>query len=104
MFLIIWANGFISFYSLQRFCSFYFKTKGQVDLKTIVEQARTRTSRGFCIESAAWDGGRLLPDSGTDKVLYYVTDHLVSTRVVKGGSGSIRQRYDYYPYGSVARS
>jgi len=69
-----------------------------VDLKTIVEQARTRTSRGFCIESAAWDGGRLLPDSGTDKVLYYVTDHLGSTRVVKDGSGLSALSVSAIPY------
>lgn len=46
----------------------------------------------------------MLPGSGTDKVLYYVTDHLGSVRVVKDGSGAIRQRYDYYPYGSITRS
>lgn len=38
------------------------------------------------LESAAWDGGRLLPGTGSDKVLYYVNDHLGSTRVVKDGS------------------
>lgn len=56
------------------------------------------------IESAGWEGGRLLPGSGSDKVLYYVTDHLGSVRTVKDGSGTLRQRYDYYPYGSVSRS
>ena len=63
-----------------------------------------QTSGTTSLESAAWDGGLLLPGSGTDKVLYYVTDHLGSVRVVKDGSGNIRQRYDYYPYGSVARN
>ena len=63
-----------------------------------------QTSGTISLESAGWDGGLLLPGSGTDKVLYYVTDHLGSVRVVKDGSGSIRQRYDYYPYGSVTRS
>ena len=63
-----------------------------------------QTSGTISLESAAWDGGLLLPGSGTDKVLYYVTDHLGSVRVVKDGSGNIRQRYDYYPYGSVTRS
>ena len=62
-----------------------------------------QASGTISLESAAWDGGLLLPGSGTDKVLYYVTDHLGSVRVVKDGSGNIRQRYDYYPYGSVAR-
>ena len=63
-----------------------------------------QTGSTLSLESAGWDGGRLLPGSGTDKVLYYVTDHLGSVRVVKDGSGNIRQRYDYYPYGSVTRS
>lgn len=63
-----------------------------------------QTSGTISLESAGWDGGRLLPGSGTDKVLYYVTDHLGSVRVVKDASGAIRQRYDYYPYGSVTRS
>ena len=56
------------------------------------------------LESAAWDGGRLLPGTGNDKVLYYVNDHLGSTRVVKDGSGTVRQRYDYYPYGTVSNA
>lgn len=63
-----------------------------------------QVSGTISLESAAWDGGLLLHGSGTDKVLYYVTDHLGSVRVVKDGSGNIRQRYDYYPYGSVTRS
>ena len=64
----------------------------------------TQNGGTITLESAAWDGGLLLPGSGTDKVLYYVRDHLGSTRVVKDGSGNIRQRYDYYPYGSVSRA
>ena len=54
------------------------------------------------LESAGWEGGRLLPGSGSDKVLYTVTDHLGSVRVVKDGTGNIRQRFDYYPYGTVS--
>ncbi len=30
---------------------------------------------------------------------YYITNHLGSTRVVLDNSGSVRERYDYYPYG-----
>ena len=57
--------------------------------------------------SIAWNaidlpGGRLLPGSGSDKVLYAVADHLGSVRVVKDGSGVIHQRFDYYPYGTVS--
>ena len=54
------------------------------------------------LESAGWEGGRLLPGSGSDKVLYVVKDHLGSVRVVKDGAGNIRQRFDYYPYGTVS--
>ena len=55
------------------------------------------------LESAGWEGGRLLPGSGIDKVLYIVTDHLGSVRVVRDGMGNIQQRFDYYPYGTVSR-
>ena len=48
-------------------------------------------------------GGRLVNGSGTGNVLYYVTDHLGSVRVVKDGSGTIRQRFDYYPFGAADR-
>ena len=56
------------------------------------------------LESAGWEGGRLLPGTGADKVLYVVKDHLGSVRVVKDGTGAIRQRFDYYPYGTVSRT
>ena len=64
---------------------------------------RTGTSGTPALESAAWEGGRLLAGTGTDKVLYYVTDHLGSVRTIKDGSGTIRQRFDYYPFGTVSR-
>lgn len=56
------------------------------------------------LESAGWEGGRLLPGTGADKVLYVVKDHLGSVRVVKDGTGAVRQRFDYYPYGTVSRT
>ena len=64
---------------------------------------RTGTTGTPVLESAAWEGGRLISGSGTGNVLYHVTDHLGSVRVVKDGSGTVRQRFDYYPYGSVSR-
>lgn len=64
---------------------------------------RSGTSGTPTLESAGWEGGRLINGSGTSNVLYYVTDHLGSVRVVKDGAGTIRQRFDYYPYGSVSR-
>ena len=64
---------------------------------------RTGTSGTPVLESAAWEGGRLVNGSGPGNVLYHVTDHLGSVRVVKDGAGTVRQRFDYYPYGSVSR-
>ena len=64
---------------------------------------RTGTSGTPVLESAAWEGGRLINGSGTGNLLYYVTDHLGSVRAVKDGAGTIRQRYDYYPFGTVSR-
>ena len=64
---------------------------------------RTGTSGTPVLESAGWEGGRLVNGSGTDKIFYYVTDHLGSVRVVKDGSGTIRQRFDYYPFGAADR-
>ena len=32
-----------------------------------------------------------------------MSDHLGSVRVVRDGSGTVRQRFDYYPYGTVSR-
>ena len=61
-------------------------------------------SDGVGVESAGWEGGRLLQGNGNDKALYYVNDHLGSVRAVKDGTGAVRQRYDYYPYGSISRS
>ena len=62
-----------------------------------------RASNGaFTVESAGWEGGRLLPGTGNDKVLYQITDHLGSVRAVKDGAGNILQRIDYYPFGSVS--
>ena len=54
--------------------------------------------------SVAWEGGMLLPGTGADKVLYDIKDHLGSVRTVVDGTGAVRQRFDYYPYGTVSRS
>ena len=62
------------------------------------------SSGALTLESAAWEGGRLLPGTGNDKILYHITDHLGSVRVVKDGTGAVRQRFDYYPFGSVSGS
>ena len=62
------------------------------------------SSGTISLESAGWEGGRLLPGTGNDKILYQVTDHLGSVRVLKDGAGAIVQRFDYYPFGSVSRN
>ena len=62
------------------------------------------SSGALTLESAGWEGGRLLPGTGNDKILYHVTDHLGSVRVVKDGTGAVLQRFDYYPFGSVSGS
>lgn len=63
-----------------------------------------QSSGTISLESASWEGGRLLPGTGNDKILYQVTDHLGSVRVVKDGAGGNLQRFDYYPFGSFMRS
>ena len=62
------------------------------------------SSGALTLESATWEGGRLLPGTGNDKILYHITDHLGSVRVVKDGTGAVLQRFDYYPFGSVSGS
>lgn len=62
------------------------------------------SSGTISLESAGWEGGRLFPGEGNDKILYQVTDHLGSVRVLKDGAGAIVQRFDYYPFGSVSRN
>ena len=51
------------------------------------------------LESVAAVGGRFVMDGSSLAQRYYITDHLGSTRVVLDNSGSVRERYDYYPYG-----
>ena len=62
------------------------------------------SSGALSLESAGWEGGRLLPGTGYDKILYHITDHLGSVRVVKDGTGAVLQRFDYYPFGSISGS
>ena len=39
------------------------------------------------LENAAWEGGCILPGTGSDRVLYRITDHLGSVRAVRDGQG-----------------
>ena len=45
----------------------------------------------------------LLPGTVYDKLIYQITDHLGSVRVIKDGEGTVLQRFDYYPFGSESR-
>ena len=76
-----------------------------ITMRVIIGDAVFVFSRTFAgLESIAWEGGMLLPGTGADKVLYYITDHLGSVRTVIDGESTVRQRFDYYPYGTVSRS
>ena len=55
------------------------------------------------LESAGWEGGRILPKNGTDNLIYQITDHLGSVRAVRRGNGTVERRFDYYPFGSESR-
>ena len=41
--------------------------------------------------------------TGIRAVIYRITDHLGSVRVVKDGDNVVRQRFDYYSFGSESR-
>ena len=43
------------------------------------------------------------PAHGNDKLIYQITDHLGSVRVIKDGEGTVLQRFNYYPFGSESR-
>ena len=77
-------------------------TEGRVRIGSF--DVLSSSTGALSLESAGWEGGRLLPGTGYDKVLYHVTDHLGSVRVVKDGTGAVLQRFDYYPFGSVSGS
>jgi RHS repeat-associated protein len=51
------------------------------------------------LEGASVDGGRIIATSAGTESLFYITDHLGSTRVVVNGNGAVEARYDYSPFG-----
>ena len=51
------------------------------------------------LEGARVDGGRITTTSAGTESLFYITDHLGSTRVVVNGNGAVEARYDYSPFG-----
>ena len=57
---------------------------------------------GLSLESVGWEGGLLLPGTTRTSVLYRITDHLGSIRAVSDAAGRVRQRFDYYPFGTVS--
>ena len=62
-----------------------------------------KASGTVSLESAGWEGGRILPGIGTDNLIYQITDHLGSVRAIRRGNGTVERRFDYYPFGSESR-
>ena len=60
-----------------------------------------KSAGSMTLESIAIPGGRLVNVGDGLKPLFYLTDHLGSTRViVDGENGEVLRRYNYYPFGS----
>ena len=62
-----------------------------------------KASGTVSLESAGWEGGRILSGAGTANLIYQITDHLGSVRAVRRGNGTVERRFDYYPFGSESR-
>lgn len=58
---------------------------------------------GSTISQILFDGGYITFDEETDEPLYhfYITDHQDNNRLVVDANGSVEERNDYYPYGSI---
>ena len=79
-------------------------TTGTAGMVHIGPMVYSRDADGtLSLENAAWEGGCILPGTGSDRVLYRITDHLGSVRAVRDGTGKVLQRFDYYPSGSESR-
>ena len=57
-------------------------------------------SSGLQLESASFGDGVILTGTGGQEVNYFLTDHLGSVRVIVDGSGVVKERNDYYPFGA----
>ncbi len=57
-------------------------------------------SGGLQLESASFGDGVILAGTGGQEVNYFLTDHLGSVRVIVDGSGVVKERNDYYPFGA----
>ena len=55
---------------------------------------------GLQLESASFGDGVILTGTGGQEVNYFLTDHLGSVRVIVDGSGVVKERNDYYPFGA----
>lgn len=53
----------------------------------------------YVLESAAFNGGRFITTSTGSDPIYFVSDHLGSTRVVVNSKGEILETNDFYPFG-----
>lgn len=62
-----------------------------------------KNSAGLQLESANFGDGVIRvndSNSGVSEVNYFLTDHLGSVRVIVNGSGVVKERNDYYPFGA----
>ena len=62
-----------------------------------------KASGTVSLESAGWEGGRILSGARIDNLIYQITDHLGSVRAIRRGNGTVGRRFDYYPFGSESR-
>jgi len=62
-----------------------------------------KSSAGLQLESGNFGDGVIranVSNSGGIEVNYFLTDHLGSVRVIVDGSGVVKERNDYYPFGA----
>ncbi|WP_065220603.1 MULTISPECIES: hypothetical protein [Butyricimonas] len=57
-------------------------------------------SSGLQLELASFGDGVILTGTGGQEVNYFLTDHLGSVCVIVDGSGVVKERNDYYPFGA----
>lgn len=60
----------------------------------------TRNGSSLTLESALFGGGRIVSGTSGYEVYYYLTDHLGSVRAVVDADGKVRERNDYYLFGT----
>lgn len=60
-----------------------------------------RSADGLKLETAHFGDGVIREnDTGTQKVNYFICDHLGSVRMIVDSAGTVKERNDYYPFGA----